>query len=336
LSINLYYQQLTAKSQQPFPSFHLFCAKQEMSIQVSSLSKHYGLQMAVDQISFKVNEGEIVGFLGPNGAGKSTAMKILTGFLPPSGGIVLVNGESVVDRPLLVKRQIGYLPEHNPLYLDMYVHEYLNFMAGVFGLPPSSSKKRVFEMVALCGLTDEQNKKIGMLSKGYRQRVGLAQALIHDPSVLILDEPTSGLDPNQLVEIRKLIKTVSREKTVLFSTHILQEVEALCDRVIVINKGKIVADDKLERLLKGGGNYLVVEFANAVNESDLATLEGVLEVERIDGNRFRIQSVGGKDLRSELVDFAVKRNLSLIGLKQEEISLESIFSQLTAAETKAS
>jgi ABC-2 type transport system ATP-binding protein len=305
-----------------------------MSIQVSSLSKQYGAQMAVDQISFKVNEGEIVGFLGPNGAGKSTTMKIITGFLPPSSGSALVNGENVVDRPISVKKKIGYLPEHNPLYLDLYVHEYLGFMAGLFGLKASTRKRRVSEMIILCGLTDEQNKKIGMLSKGYRQRVGLAQALIHDPGVLILDEPTSGLDPNQLIEIRKLIKTVSREKTVLFSTHILQEVEALCDRVIVINKGKIVADDNLGRLMKGGGNYLVVEFANEVNESELRALTGVVQVKRIDANRFRIQSEAGIDLRSRLVDFAVKNNLSLIGLKQEESSLESIFSELTTDETK--
>jgi ABC-2 type transport system ATP-binding protein len=307
-----------------------------MSIQVSSLSKQYGVQMAVDQVSFNVNEGEIVGFLGPNGAGKSTTMKILTGFLPPTSGIALVNGESVVDRPLSVKRKIGYLPEHNPLYLDMYVHEYLNFMAALFGLSSTTGRRRVLEMVALCGLTEEQNKKIGMLSKGYRQRVGLAQALIHDPSVLILDEPTSGLDPNQLIEIRKLIKTVSREKTVLFSTHILQEVEALCDRVIVINKGKIVADDKLAQLLKTGGSYLVVEFANAVDESDIAALEGIQELKRLNGNTFRIRAIAGMDLRPRMVDFAIKHDFSLIGLKQEESSLESIFSQLTAAETKES
>lgn len=290
--------------------------------------------MAVDDISFAVNEGEIVGFLGPNGAGKSTTMKIITGFLPPTEGTALVEGESVEDHPMSVKKKVGYLPEHNPLYLDMYVHEYLHFMAGIFGLSSSQKRNRVTEMIHLCGLADEQNKRIGLLSKGFRQRVGLAQALIHDPKVLILDEPTSGLDPNQLVEIRKLIKTVSKDKTVLFSTHILQEVKALCDRVIVINKGRIVADDRLDTLLLGGGNYLIVEFANEVNEHELALIEGVEQVKKLENFRFQVKGLPGSDVRPKLVDFAYRQNLSLIGLKQEENSLESIFSQLTNVDQK--
>ena len=305
-----------------------------MSIKVTHLSKQYGQQMAVDDISFAVNEGEIVGFLGPNGAGKSTTMKIITGFLPPTEGTALVEGESVVDHPMSVKKKVGYLPEHNPLYLDMYVHEYLHFMAGIFGLSSSKKRNRVTEMIHLCGLADEQNKRIGLLSKGFRQRVGLAQALIHDPKVLILDEPTSGLDPNQLVEIRKLIKTVSKNKTVLFSTHILQEVKALCDRVIVINKGRIVADDRLDTLLLGGGNYLIVEFANEVDEHDLALIEGVEQVKKLENFRFQVKGLPGSDVRPKLVDFAYRQNLSLIGLKQEENSLESIFSQLTNVDQK--
>ncbi len=305
-----------------------------MSIKVTHLSKQYDRQLAVDDVSFAVNEGEIVGFLGPNGAGKSTTMKIITGFLPPTEGTALVEGESVVDHPMSVKKKVGYLPEHNPLYLDMYVHEYLHFMAGIFGLSSSKKRNRVTEMIHLCGLADEQNKRIGLLSKGFRQRVGLAQALIHDPKVLILDEPTSGLDPNQLVEIRKLIKTVSKNKTVLFSTHILQEVKALCDRVIVINKGRIVADDRLDTLLLGGGNYLIVEFANEVDEHDLALIEGVEQVKKLENFRFQVKGLPGSDVRPKLVDFAYRQNLSLIGLKQEENSLESIFSQLTNVDQK--
>ncbi len=306
-----------------------------MSIKVSNLTKVYGQQKAVDGVSFSVNEGEIVGFLGPNGAGKSTTMKIITGFIPPTGGMVEVAGENVVDNPISVKRNIGYLPEHNPLYLDMYVHEYLNFTAGLYGLNAASRKSRVLEMVRLCGLTAEQNKRIVTLSKGYRQRVGLAQALIHNPKVLVLDEPTSGLDPNQLIEIRRLIKTVSKDKTVLFSTHILQEVEALCDRVVVINEGKIVADDRLINLLQGAANYLVVEFADNVVKQDLMQIEGVEHVRQLENFRFQITATQGKDIRPIIVTWAVQKNLSLIELKLEESSLESVFSQLTSMEEKS-
>lgn len=300
-----------------------------MSIKVSNLTKEYGPQKAVDDISFSVNEGEIVGFLGPNGAGKSTTMKIITGFLPPTSGTVEVEAESVSDQPMSVKRKTGYLPEHNPLYLDMYVHEYLGFMAGISGLPSSTRKTRIAEMVDLCGITREQNKKIGTLSKGFRQRVGLAQALVHNPKVLILDEPTSGLDPNQLIEIRNLIRTVSKNKTVLFSTHILQEVEALCTRVLVINRGKIVADDHLGNLVQAAGNFLVVEFEREANLNELEKVDGVMEVRKTGDFRYRVSVSPGHDVRPRLVSFAAAQNLSLIGLQQQENSLESIFSQLT-------
>jgi ABC-2 type transport system ATP-binding protein len=221
-----------------------------MSLKISHLTKVYGSQKAVNDISFEIGAGEIVGFLGPNGAGKSTTMKVATCLVPPTEGQVTVAGFDVVSQPIDIKKVTGYLPEHNPLYLDMYVHEYLQFIGKLYGLGGSTLKTRVAEMVELCGLTIEQNKKIETLSKGYRQRVGLAQALIHDPSVLILDEPTTGLDPNQILEIRKLIKEISKNKTVIFSTHIMQEVSALCDRVIVIDKGQIVADDSLSSLMK--------------------------------------------------------------------------------------
>ncbi|MFM7852831.1 MAG: ATP-binding cassette domain-containing protein [Flammeovirgaceae bacterium] len=225
-----------------------------MSLRIQHLTKIYGSQRAVDDISFSINKGEIVGFLGPNGAGKSTTMKIATSYLPPTSGSVWVGDINVEDKPIDVKKIIGYLPEHNPLYLDMFVHEYLRFVGSVYGLHHTQLKNRVAEVVEMCGLSREQNKRIEALSKGYRQRVGLAQALIHNPEVLILDEPTSGLDPNQILEIRKLIKEISRNKTVIFSTHIMQEVQALCDRVIIINKGKIVADDTLENLLSQNNN----------------------------------------------------------------------------------
>jgi len=302
-----------------------------MSLQVRNLTKQYGQQKAVHNISFELREGEIVGFLGPNGAGKSTTMKVSTGYLPPTEGDVLVGGYSVVEHPMHVKQLTGYLPEHNPLYLDLYVHEYLNFIGKLYGIGSAKLKHRVGEMIELCGLTHEQNKKIEALSKGYRQRVGLAQALIHDPKILILDEPTSGLDPNQLVEIRKLIKDISTNKTVIFSTHIMQEVQALCDRVIVINKGNIVADDSLTSILKrGSGSVTVVaEFEGTVNIDDLRLLKGVQSVAAVGASSFRITADAGVDVRPEVFRFAADRNLSLIGLKLEENSLESIFHTLT-------
>ena len=306
-----------------------------MSIQVYQLTKEYGKQKAVDNISFTIQEGEIVGFLGPNGAGKSTTMKVITGFLPPTSGSVIVDGKDVTRNPMHVKQCTGYLGEHNPLYLDMYVHEYLAFVAAIYGISKSSIKERVRSMIDLCGLGVEQNKKIGTLSKGYRQRIGLAQALIHDPKVLVLDEPTSGLDPNQLVEIRKLIKTVSASKTVLFSSHIMQEVQALCERVIVINQGSIVADDKLANLTRKGNRFLIVEFADDLSEEILKEIQGVTAVKRIGAKKFRISTGSDFDIRPVLVRFAADHNLSLVGLTQEENSLESVFSQLTRTDANA-
>lgn len=302
-----------------------------MSLTISHLTKIYGTQKALNDISFSVQSGEIVGFLGPNGAGKSTTMKISTGFLPATSGQVIVGDFNVSDQPLQVKRIVGYLPEHNPLYLDMYVHEQLNFVGSVYGLSSSKLKQRVGEMIELCGLTLEQNKKIETLSKGYRQRVGLALALIHDPQVLILDEPTSGLDPNQIVEIRKLIKDISANKTVIFSTHIMQEVQAICDRVIVINKGEIVADDKLENLLHYDNKSIAieVEFEAAIDINELKSLPSVKEVTSLGGNKYRLIGDGKIDVRSEIFKFTSEKKISLLGLKKEEVSLESVFKELT-------
>lgn len=298
-----------------------------MSVKVAGLIKIYGQQHAVDDISFTAQPGEILGFLGPNGAGKSTTMKVATGFIPPSEGSVEVCGIDVMNQPVEARRKIGYLPENNPLYLDMYVHEYLLFMASAHGLNGAKAKTRVKEMVALCGLTKEQNKKIGMLSKGYRQRVGLAQALLHDPEVLILDEPTTGLDPNQLVEIRKLIKEISKNKTVIFSTHIMQEVKALCDRVVIINQGKIVADDTLQNLM-GNRVVLKVEFESAV---DVKKLSALGQVEEKGANQFSISSEAGKDLRSVLFKMAKEEDWVILSMSQETQELEEIFHQLTQA-----
>jgi ABC-2 type transport system ATP-binding protein len=304
-----------------------------MSLHVNQLTKIYGQQRAVNAISFSVEQGEIVGFLGPNGAGKSTTMKIATSYVPPTSGQVTVAGFDVVSHPMEVKRVTGYLPEHNPLYLDMFVHEYLAFAGSLYGLRGGELKMRVGEMVELCGLTREQNKRIDALSKGYRQRVGLAQALIHNPQVLILDEPTSGLDPNQLIEIRKLIKSISVNKTVLFSTHIMQEVSALCDRVVVINRGEIVANDTLSNLMarRSGVQHVMVEFEGSVNAGDLAALKGVDAVQDLGSGKFRLSA--SADIRQEVFRLAADRNLSLVGLKQEENSLESIFKELTDVET---
>lgn len=305
-----------------------------MSITVQNLTKLYGPRPAVRNISFSVGPGEVVGFLGPNGAGKSTTMKILTGYLPPTEGSVLVCDQEVSQQSE-VRKKIGYLPEHNPLYLDMYVHEFLNFVGKVYGIRGSELKKRVGGIVEKCGLTIEQNKKIEMLSKGYRQRVGLAQALLHDPQVLILDEPTTGLDPNQIVEIRQLIKSISANKTVLFSTHIMQEVQALCDRAIVINHGVIVADDRVKDLMSrnAGVGTFIADFETAIEINDLSSIEGVTEVRALSPTSFRIISGTGTDLRPAIFRFAADRNLSLLGLRQEENSLESVFRDLTKKET---
>lgn len=302
-----------------------------MSLHIQNLTKNYGHQKAVDDVSFSIGEGEIVGFLGPNGAGKSTTMKIATGYIPPTAGTVTVGGFDVVQMPMQVKKIIGYLPEHNPLYLDMFVHEYLHFIGRVYQLPFRALKIRTREIIEMCGLGHEQNKLIGSLSKGYRQRVGLAQALLHNPDVLILDEPTSGLDPNQLVEIRKLIKEISQHKTVLFSTHIMQEVQALCDRVVVISHGKIVADDLLKNLMGKNENtpVIIVEFKEKVGVEELAALVSV-EKAITQGKLFRLFPKSGADIRQDLFRFASERNISLLSLRQEEHSMEEIFRSLTA------
>jgi len=300
-----------------------------MGIKVNNLTKIFGHQFAVDNVSFNVQSNEIVGFLGPNGAGKSTTMKIITGFLPPSKGKVFVENYSVSDSPLQIKKIIGYLSENNPLYEDMYVNEYLRWVSNIYKLPSMVKKNRIVEMIGLCGLQNEQHKKIGRLSKGYRQRVGLAQVLLHDPKVLILDEPTSGLDPNQLAEIRGLIKDISQNKTVLFSSHILQEVEALCDRVIIIDKGKIVANDLIRELKSKINKYLIVEFASEVIEDDLKKIDGVVEVIAKGKYKFQLRSEQGVEIQHKLAQFATDKNLTLIEMKLVENSLESIFSQLT-------
>lgn len=301
-----------------------------MTVVVSDLTKTYGSQKAVDHISFSAGKGEILGFLGPNGAGKSTTMKIATAFIPPTSGTVMVEGFDVTKDPLAVRRTVGYLPEHNPLYLDMYVHEYLRFIGNLHKLRGKSLNERVKEMVEMVGLGREQHKKIGMLSKGYRQRVGLAQALIHDPSVLILDEPTTGLDPNQIVEIRNLIKNIAQNKTVIFSTHIMQEVQALCNRVVIINLGRIVADSKVEDLQRVNEKEtaLVVEFDMDVDTSIFSSLEGLKKVESLGGKKYRFVTIE-KDLRGDIFRIASEKGWTLMSLKQEEKSLELVFQQLT-------
>lgn len=324
------------KSGYALSGFKITFAPKKMSLHVSNLTKVYGQQKAINDISFSVEKGEIVGFLGPNGAGKSTTMKIATGYLAPTAGTITVNQFNVATHSVQVRKILGYLPEHNPLYLDMFVHEYLHFIGKVFQLSTAHLKGRVPEIISLCGLDREQNKKIEALSKGYRQRVGLAQALIHNPEVLILDEPTTGLDPNQILEIRKLIKQISQNKTVIFSTHIMQEVQALCDRVIVINQGVIVADDRVENLLKHQkNNHLIVEFESDVDEQELRALTGVENVIFLKRGLYRLVTTQGVDLRPEVFRLAADKNLSLIGLRQEENSLEEIFRELTATNTEA-
>ena len=302
-----------------------------MSVRVKNLTKIYGEQKAVDDISFEVKEGEIVGFLGPNGAGKSTTMKIATCYIPPTSGELTVNGLDVERDSLGVRKIIGYLPEHNPLYLDMYVHEYLRFIGSLHRLSGKRLNERVALMVEMCGLTIEQNKKIGTLSKGYRQRVGLAQALIHDPRVLILDEPTTGLDPNQLAEIRQLIKDISREKTVIFSTHIMQEVQALCDRVIIIDRGKLVADSLVSELKSDEEQviYLIAEFAEEVEVDKLIAIEGVLDVAEQQKNQYVLKANANRDIRPEIFKFATTHNKVLLEMREEKQSLENVFQKLT-------
>ncbi len=300
-----------------------------MSISVSQITKFYGLQKALNQVSFEVKKGEIVGFLGPNGAGKSTMMKILTCYTPQSEGQATVCGYDVNEDPLAVRKKVGYLAEHNPLYLDMYVKEYLAFVGNLHKVEQVQHKvKQVIEMT---GLGIEQHKKIGQLSKGYRQRVGLSQALIHQPEVLIMDEPTTGLDPNQLEEIRKLIKEIGKEKTVMLSTHIMQEVEAICDRVIIINKGEIVANESIAFLQNNslGKQIYTVEFDKAITRNQLKQMEVIHDAKLINNHLWQIEGKGQTDIRKALFDFAVQNNLIILTINKAEQSLETIFKQLT-------
>lgn len=296
-----------------------------MSIKVTGITKVYDTQKALDTISFTLSKGEIVGFLGPNGAGKSTLMKILTTYLTPTEGTASVNNYDTASSVQQVRKSVGYLPEHNPLYLDMYVREYLSFNATVYKI----SKKRIQEVIDLTGLNPESHKKISQLSKGYRQRVGLATALLHDPEVLILDEPTTGLDPNQLLEIRTLIKTIGKEKTILMSTHIMQEVEAICDRVIIINKGKIVADKKMSELRDGQQQTVIVEFDYRVEEVALERLDKVASVKNTTGFIYEITFGTQEDMRAKVFDFAHDNELKILQLNQKNASLEGLFGELT-------
>ena len=302
-----------------------------MSIQVKDLTKIYGAQKAIDQISFEIETGEIVGFVGPNGAGKSTTMKILTGFIPPTSGNAKINSLDLIENSLEIRKHIGYLPENNPLYPDMYVKEYLEFVSGIYHLG-KQTHARIQEIIEQTGLTIERKKKIGALSKGYRQRVGLAQALIHDPEILILDEPTSGLDPNQIVEIRNLISELGKEKTVLLSTHIMQEVEAICDRIIIINKGEIVADDSIKSIYSHTIDQyitIVVEFDKEPDQKQLEQIEQVDKVAKIDGKNWLIQSASKEDIRQKIFNFAVKSELAVLSMQKKEKSLEEVFHELT-------
>lgn len=306
--------------------------KNNMSISVNQLTKIYGNQKAVDDLSFSVGKNEIVGFLGPNGAGKSTTLKIATGYLTPSSGTVCVAGLNVSDKPIEVKRKIGYLPEHNPLYLEMYVHEYLHFSGRFYNLKGSKLQSRCQEVIGMCGLQAEQNKKIGQLSKGYRQRVGLAQALLHEPEVLLLDEPTTGLDPNQLIEVRELIRKISHDRTVLFSTHIMQEVQALCNRVIIIDNGKLVADDQLDNILaKSSSHVLEVEFEESIPEDLLRNYPGIRKIAKITDKQYQLFTRNDADIRPELMKYLAEQDLPLIGIKRKETTMEDVFSSLTKA-----
>ena len=301
-----------------------------MSVIVNQLTKVYGTQIAVNHISFTAEPGKIVGFLGPNGAGKSTTMKMITGFIPPSDGTATVCGFDINTHSMDVRKCLGYLPENNPLYLDMYVKEFLAFIAGLQHL--ENSAMRIKEMIQQTGLEREQYKKISQLSKGYRQRVGLAQAMLHDPKVLILDEPTTGLDPNQLVEIRKLIKQLGKEKTVILSTHIMQEVEAVCDQVVIINKGLIVANDETKNLQAAVLQQVtyIVEFDQVIQKQDLLKIEGVIVAQALADKSWVLQTNTLVDVRKNIFDFAVKNNLVLLSIQKEEEKLEDIFRKLTA------
>jgi len=297
-----------------------------MSIEVNAISKSYGTQKALDNISFSIKKGEIVGFLGPNGAGKSTLMKILTTYITADEGSALVNGNDVSMQQKAVQKSIGYLPEHNPLYLDLYVKEYLEFNADVYKVP----KSRIQEVIELTGLTTESHKKIGQLSKGYRQRVGLANALLHNPEVLILDEPTTGLDPNQLVEIRNVIKNVGKDKTVFLSTHIMQEVEAICDRVIIINNGKIVTDKKLDKLISVEKEQIIeVEFDHEIEEELITKIPNLQSFKNIHNSLWELTFLSDIDMRPTVFDFAHDNGLKTLQLNQKNKNLETLFREVT-------
>ena len=304
-----------------------------MSIVVENITKLYGEQKALDNVSFEIKSGEIVGFLGPNGAGKSTMMKILTCFLPQTLGKAVVNGYDVAEQSIEVRKSVGYLAEHNPLYTDMYIQEYLAFVAGLHPdkIAKHEVEARVKKMIEITGLQIEQKKKIGALSKGYRQRVGLAQALIHDPQVLILDEPTTGLDPNQLAEIRSLIRNIGKEKTVMLSTHIMQEVEAICDRVIIINKGSIVADDTTAHIQQGTGTkqIITIEFQTPTTESILRNIPGISSLKMVKPNLWQLTSEQAEDIRPIVFNFAIANQLTVLTLNKEDEKLEDVFKDLT-------
>ena len=303
-----------------------------MSIEVKRLLKQFGEQKAVNEISFNIEKGQIVGFLGPNGAGKSTTMKMITGYLSPDAGDIRVNGIDVVKDPMSAKKKIGYLPESNALYYDLYVREYLGFVAEVHGI--ANKKQRVEEVIELTGLSLESKKQVGQLSKGYKQRVGLAAALLHDPEVLILDEPTSGLDPNQIIEIRNVIKDQGKDKLVLFSSHILQEVEAICDRVIIINKGKIVADDKLANLQRSSDSNIVkVAFKEPLEPEWMRRIPGVRSVNKIDNFTWALETKDPDTVRKQLFEMALQQNLNIVSLHNENQSLEEVFRSLTQSIT---
>ncbi len=301
-----------------------------MSLHAENITKLYGKQKALDSVSFKIETGEVVGFLGPNGAGKSTMMKIITGYINQSSGNVFINGKNISENPVEIKKMIGYLPEHNPLYLDMYVKEYLNFVAGIYKL--SDIKNAVNNIIEKTGLQPEKSKRIKALSKGFRQRVGLAAALIHDPEVLILDEPTTGLDPNQIIEIRNLIKEVGKNKTIMLSTHIMQEVEAICDKVIIIDKGKIVANDtagNIQTLTKENHQTVNVEFDKEIDKETLLKINEVAEVKQINSLNWLIYSSSDKDIRQEIFNFAVKSKLTVLSMQKKEKTIEDVFIELT-------
>ncbi len=302
-----------------------------MSIIVKNISRKYGDQFALNNVSFTINKREIAGFIGPNGAGKTTMMKIITGYLAPTSGEVMVNGLDVVEHSLEIRKIIGYLPEHNPLYKEMYIREYLKYVAKLYGLR-NNVRNLINDIIKQTGLESEQKKKIGALSKGFRQRVGLAQCLIHNPEILILDEPTSGLDPNQIIEIRNLISMLGKEKTVLLSTHILQEVEAICTRVIIINNGIIVADEasaEIATKMGTGCQTMIVEFDKPVDPEKLKSLKGVEEVLNTDKNIWLIQTLSDKDIRSNIFELAVSEGIKVLSLQKQQKTLEEVFKTLT-------